>query len=83
MNLMEHLSQKDLVSFCATHGKNPFLVQGAGGNISYKIDNSMFIKASGKSISNAKKVMVRLQNLFKYLASIIKVRLEFNHCFEV
>lgn len=55
MNFMENSTQKKLVSFCTTYGQNPFLVQGAGGNISYKSKSSMFIKASGKRISNAEK----------------------------
>ena len=34
-------------------GKNPLLVQGAGGNTSIKIEGSMHIKASGTWLSSA------------------------------
>ena len=34
-------------------GKDTMLVQGAGGNTSYKSDNQMWIKASGKWLSNS------------------------------
>ena len=36
-------------------GKNPLLVQGAGGNTSLKEDDAMYIKASGTWLSNADK----------------------------
>ena len=36
-------------------GKDHMLVQSAGGNTSFKKDEKMWIKASGKWLSNAKK----------------------------
>ena len=40
--------------FCATVGKNSSLSQGAGGNYSWKAEESFFIKASGMWLSDAK-----------------------------
>lgn len=39
--------------YCAQIGKDPLLVQGAGGNISWKQANTLWIKASGTSLGNA------------------------------
>ncbi len=48
--------------FCATVGKNSFLSQGAGGNYSWKAEDSLFIKASGMWLSDAqtKNIFVRV-----------------------
>jgi rhamnose utilization protein RhaD (predicted bifunctional aldolase and dehydrogenase) len=48
-----------LNQLCFEMGKNPFLVQGAGGNVSIKEKDILWIKASGTSLSNAMK-----QNIF-------------------
>lgn len=40
--------------FCAEIGRDPLLVQGAGGNISVKNKNVLWIKASGTWIADAK-----------------------------
>ena len=39
--------------FCATIGENPLLVQGAGGNVSWKEDATLWIKASGTWLAEA------------------------------
>lgn len=39
--------------FCTKIGKNPLLVQGAGGNISWKEENTLWIKASGTALASA------------------------------
>jgi rhamnose utilization protein RhaD (predicted bifunctional aldolase and dehydrogenase) len=60
-------SKKALINFCNEIGKNRLFVQGAGGNVSYKDSNLLYIKASGKRIGDAKKeeifVPVDLKNL--------------------
>lgn len=45
--------------YCAMIGKDPLLVQGAGGNISWKEDNTLWIKASGTRLAEA-----QLQDIF-------------------
>lgn len=44
-----------LCSFCSSLGKDPLLVQGAGGNISFKDDDVLWIKASGMWIADAER----------------------------
>lgn len=39
--------------FCAHLGEDPMMVQGAGGNFSWKIDDTLWIKASGTQLSRA------------------------------
>lgn len=53
---MNGLKQTILADFNKTSariGKNPLLTQGAGGNTSIKIDDVMWIKASGQWLSDA------------------------------
>lgn len=42
-----------IVAFCATAGKDPLLVQGAGGNVSWKDGDTLWIKASGTWLADA------------------------------
>ncbi|HQU99331.1 MAG TPA: class II aldolase/adducin family protein [Nitrosomonas sp.] len=42
-----------MIEFCATIGKNPLLVQGAGGNVSWKNKDTLWIKASGTWLAEA------------------------------
>ena len=44
---------KKLNAFCSMLGKDPLLVQGAGGNVSFKNDDVLWIKASGTQIFDA------------------------------
>ena len=47
---------KSIIKFCSKISKDELLVQGAGGNVSYKInDNEMLIKASGTWLEDASK----------------------------
>lgn len=47
-------SMRDAVTgFCATAGTDPLLVQGAGGNVSWKEDDTLWIKASGTWLAHA------------------------------
>jgi rhamnose utilization protein RhaD (predicted bifunctional aldolase and dehydrogenase) len=46
---------KDVKAFCSHIGKDILLVQGAGGNVSWKDGNILWIKASGKWLSEAEK----------------------------
>ncbi len=47
------LLEQSFIQLSAKLGKDPMLVQGAGGNTSYKQDGEMWIKASGKWLANA------------------------------
>ena len=40
-------------NFCEEIGRNPLLVQGAGGNISVKHERKLYVKASGKRLAEA------------------------------
>lgn len=44
---------RDVRKYCAEIGEDPLLVQGAGGNVSWKDDGILWIKASGTWLSNA------------------------------
>jgi len=44
-----------LKDFCAQVGKNPLLVQGAGGNASWKDNNKLWVKASGTWLVDSQK----------------------------
>lgn len=62
-----------LLSVSETVGSNKLLVQGPGGNISYKNNDSLFIKASGACLidANKKDIFVKT-NLAKIRISIEK-----------
>jgi rhamnose utilization protein RhaD (predicted bifunctional aldolase and dehydrogenase) len=45
----------DISQFCATLGKDRLLVQGAGGNVSWKEDGVLWVKGSGTWLANADK----------------------------
>ncbi|MCY0387561.1 class II aldolase/adducin family protein [Robbsia sp. Bb-Pol-6] len=44
---------RSVIEFCARIGADPLLVQGAGGNVSWKQDDALWIKASGKWLAEA------------------------------
>lgn len=62
-------TNQSLNIFCHKIGQDPFLVQGAGGNVSIKDDNILLVKASGTSLSEAMKknifVSVDLDTMYK------------------
>lgn len=45
--------EKEVKAFCARIGADPLLVQGAGGNVSWKDDAVLWIKASGTWLAEA------------------------------
>jgi rhamnose utilization protein RhaD (predicted bifunctional aldolase and dehydrogenase) len=47
--------RKDIVEFCHMVGADPLLVQGAGGNVSWKDGDTIWIKASGTWLAEAEK----------------------------
>lgn len=44
-----------VIEYCSTIGANPLLVQGAGGNVSWKDGDTLWIKASGTWLAEADK----------------------------
>ena len=53
-------------NYCEFLGNDPLLVQGAGGNISFKQDNFIYVKASGMWLADAneKNIFVKLDFSF-------------------
>ena len=45
--------KESVVKYCAAIGQDPLLVQGAGGNVSWKDGNTLWIKASGTWLADA------------------------------
>lgn len=66
------ISHPTISQMCADLGKDPLLVQGAGGNVSWKEQEALWIKGSGTWLSNANNedifVPVNLKHLQDALA---------------
>lgn len=60
-------------SYCVTIGKDPMLVQGAGGNVSWKDGSTLWVKASGTWLAEAEEkdifVPVDLADLHQALSN--------------
>ena len=48
------INHDSISQFCVELGQDPLLVQGAGGNVSWKDGNTLWIKGSGTWLANAK-----------------------------
>tara|TARA_Y100001970_G_scaffold188729_1_gene229517 strand:- start:3814 stop:4833 length:1020 start_codon:yes stop_codon:yes gene_type:complete len=59
-------------SYCEEIGLDSKLVQGAGGNVSWKDKNTLWIKASGEWLADAKKKNIFLPIDLKHLKESIK-----------
>ena len=55
--------QLAIKAFCKKIGSNSLLVQGAGGNISWKEDDVLWIKASGMWLIDAVKENIFVPNI--------------------
>ena len=53
MNTIEQTTGEQVKAFCAQIGKDPLLVQGAGGNVSWKDGDTLWVKASGTWLADA------------------------------
>jgi rhamnose utilization protein RhaD (predicted bifunctional aldolase and dehydrogenase) len=66
------ISHQTISQMCADLGKDPLLVQGAGGNVSWKENETLWIKGSGTWLANANNedifVPVNLRHLQDALA---------------
>jgi len=66
--------KQSVIEYCAAIGTDPLLVQGAGGNVSWKDGETLWVKASGTWIADAAEQdifvpvdLVQLQNAIKRL----------------
>ncbi len=53
MGIINRSIDKHVKAFCAQIGADPLLVQGAGGNVSWKDDGTLWVKASGTWLAEA------------------------------
>lgn len=53
MSGVAHQLKDDVIEYCARIGADPLLVQGAGGNVSWKDEETLWVKASGAWLANA------------------------------
>jgi rhamnose utilization protein RhaD (predicted bifunctional aldolase and dehydrogenase) len=53
MNTLDRTTAEQVKEFCALIGTDPLLVQGAGGNVSWKDGNVLWVKASGTWLAHA------------------------------
>lgn len=72
MSMAFNSIEKQVKVFCAQIGADPLLVQGAGGNVSWKDDDVLWVKASGTWLAEAESkeifVPVKLPHLQDALA---------------
>lgn len=61
----------DIENMCSLFGANPLLVQGAGGNVSWKEENTLWVKASGTWLSDASSEDIFLPADLLYLRTAI------------
>ena len=53
MNGISDTLRTSVVEYCSAIGANPLLVQGAGGNVSWKEEDTLWVKASGTWLAEA------------------------------
>lgn len=59
MNTQKSSPLEKIKLFCSQIGENQLIVQGAGGNVSWKNENTLWVKASGTWLADAK-----IKNIF-------------------
>jgi len=73
MNTANAALRSSVEAYCATIGTDPLLVQGAGGNVSWKDADTLWVKASGTWLADATEkdifVPVDLPSLHKAIAA--------------
>ncbi len=65
--------REELSNYCVSIGKDPLLVQGAGGNISWKDGNILWVKASGAFLSDAMEKDIFVSVNLEHLKSAIHI----------
>jgi len=66
--------QKQVKAFCAQIGDDPLLVQGAGGNVSWKEGNALWVKASGTWLAEAELKEIFIPVHFSFLQAALKAQ---------
>jgi len=56
MTMMSEPVRDSVIDFCTRIGADPLLVQGAGGNVSWKDGDTLWVKASGTALGDASTV---------------------------
>jgi rhamnose utilization protein RhaD (predicted bifunctional aldolase and dehydrogenase) len=73
LNTLGQTIEEQVKAFCARIGKDPLLVQGAGGNVSWKDGDTLWVKASGTWLSDSEEknifVPVNLDDLRQAIAN--------------
>lgn len=64
--------QQPIRKFCSAIGKDPLLVQGAGGNVSWKENDVLWIKASGTWLADAEDNDIFVAVKLDHLTSALK-----------
>lgn len=69
--------EKKIVELCINLGKDTLLVQGAGGNISWKESDTLWVKGSGTWLANANKGNIFVPvNLSKLTQALLRNNFE-------
>jgi len=55
MTLAADILKEAVIDYCVQMGSDPMLVQGAGGNVSWKDGDTLWVKASGTWLADARK----------------------------
>ena len=71
MNVSGDQLRTSVIEYCALIGKDPLLVQGAGGNVSWKDGDTLWVKASGTWLADAAEKDVFVPVDLKHLRSAI------------
>jgi rhamnose utilization protein RhaD (predicted bifunctional aldolase and dehydrogenase) len=72
MNSTTNTLQASVINYCSTIGRDPLLVQGAGGNVSWKEGNTLWIKASGTWLADADEKNIFVPVDFPHLRAAIE-----------
>ena len=70
---IEQTIEEQVKAFCAWIGKDPLLVQGAGGNVSWKDGDTLWVKASGTWLADATEKDIFVPVDLPYLLSLIHI----------
>lgn len=73
MNLEKIDLRAEVSAYCASIGSDPMLVQGAGGNISWKDGDTLWVKASGTWLADAAEKDIFVPADLAHLREAIKV----------
>jgi rhamnose utilization protein RhaD (predicted bifunctional aldolase and dehydrogenase) len=70
---MNNALRESVVAYCAKIGQDPLLVQGAGGNVSWKEQGTLWIKASGTWLADANNKDIFVPIDLQHLRSALQI----------